>query len=453
MSKIGSRYGALFFWPFYIINSMEQVYSKRTYLAIDLKSFYASVECVKRGLDPLAARLVVADESRTEKTICLAVSPALKALGISGRARGSFIIAKPAMADYLQVSSEIFAIYAAYIATEDIHVYSVDEAFLDITSYLRAYEMDAEQLARTIIKDVLGHTGITATAGLGSNLYLAKIAMDILAKHQTADLDGVRIATLDESSYRKLLWRHQPLTDFWRIGPGISKSLHNFGIYTMGDLARFSLMASEKLYRKFGVNAELIIDHAWGIEPTTIADIKSYRRKDHSISSGQVLATGLYFEKLRNILIEMADKLCHELHEKQLLTNNLTLHLSYDKKADSTSVKPFAHGSKSFSYTDESNLIIEYFLQLLAQILDPTRPVKKLSLTLGHLKPVDLITTQLDLFDNQKITERASRNQNLEQATLLIKQKYGKNAILRGTSYLEGSTMRERNQQIGGHRA
>lgn len=442
---------------------MEQVNSKRTYLAIDLKSFYASVECVKRGLDPLTARLVVADESRTEKTICLAVSPALKSLGISGRARlfevyekvprGSFIIAEPAMADYLQVSSEIFAIYAAYVATEDIHVYSVDEAFLDITSYLRAYEMDAEQLARTIIKDVLGHTGITATAGLGSNLYLAKIAMDILAKHQTADLDGVRIATLDEPSYRKLLWRHQPLTDFWRIGPGISKSLQNFGIYTMGDLARFSLTASEKLYCKFGVNAELVIDHAWGIEPTTIADIKSYRRKDHSISSGQVLATGLYFEKLRNILIEMADKLCHELHEKQLLTNNLTLHLSYDKAADAKSIKPFAHGSKSFSYTDESNLIIEYFLQLLAQILDPSRPVKKLSLTLGHLKPVDLITTQLDLFENQKTTERAKRNQSLEQATLKIKQKYGKNAILRGTSYLEGSTMRERNQQIGGHRA
>lgn len=442
---------------------MEQVNSKRTYLAIDLKSFYASVECVKRGLDPLTARLVVADESRTEKTICLAVSPALKSLGISGRARlfevyekvprDSFIIAKPAMADYLQVSSEIFAIYAAYVATEDIHVYSVDEAFLDITSYLHAYEMDAEQLARTIIKDVLGHTGITATAGLGSNLYLAKIAMDILAKHQTADLDGVRIATLNESSYRKLLWQHQPLTDFWRIGPGISKSLQNFGIYTMGDLARFSLTASEKLYRKFGVNAELIIDHAWGIEPTTIADIKSYRRKDHSISSGQVLATGLYSEKLRNILVEMADKLCHELHEKHFLTNNLTLHLSYDKKADSTSVKPFAHGSKSFSYTDESNLIIEYFLQLLAQILDPTRPVKKLNLTLGHLKPVDLITTQLDLFKNQKISERTKRNQSLEQATLKIKQKYGKNAILRGTSYLDGSTMRERNQQIGGHRA
>ena len=313
--------------------------------------------------------------------------------------------------------------------------------------------MDAEQLARTIIKDVLGHTGITATAGLGSNLYLAKIAMDILAKHQTADLDGVRIASLNEISYRKLLWTHQPLTDFWRIGPGISKSLHNFGIYTMGDLARFSLTASEKLYQKFGVNAELIIDHAWGIEPTTIADIKSYRRKDHSISSGQVLATGLYSEKLRNILVEMADKLCHELHEKQLLTNNLTLHLSYDKKADSTSVKPFAHGSKSFSYTDESNLIIEYFLQIFTQILDPTRPVKKLGLTLGHLKSADLITTQLDLFENQKISERAKRNQNLEQATLKIKQKYGKNAILRGTSYLEGSTMRERNQQIGGHHA
>ena len=442
---------------------MAQITPERTYLAIDLKSFYASVECVKRGLDPLTARLVVADESRTEKTICLAVTPALKALGISGRARlfevyekaprGSFIIAKPAMADYLQISSEIFAIYAAYVATEDIHVYSIDEAFLDITSYLRAYEMDAEQLARTIIKDVLGHTGITATAGLGSNLYLAKIAMDILAKHQTADLDGVRIASLDETSYRKLLWTHQPLTDFWRIGPGISRSLHNFGIYTMGDLAHFSLTASEKLYRKFGVNAELIIDHAWGIEPTTIADIKSYRRKDHSLSSGQVLATGLYSEKLRNILVEMADKLCHELHEKHLLTNNLTLHLSYDKKAESTPVKPFAHGSKSFSYTDESNLIIEYFLQIFTQILDPTRPVKKLGLTLGHLKSADLITTQLDLFENQKTAERAKRNQKLEQATLLIKQKYGKNAILRGTSYLEGSTMRERNQQIGGHRA
>ena len=221
----------------------------------------------------------------------------------------------------------------------------------------------------------------------------------------------------------------------------------------MGDLARFSLTASEKLYHKFGVNAELIIDHAWGIEPTTIADIKSYRRKDHSLSSGQVLATGLYSEKLRNILVEMADKLCHELHEKHLLTNNLTLHLSYDKKAESTPVKPFAHGSKSFSYTDESNLIIEYFLQIFTQILDPTRPVKKLGLTLGHLKSADLITTQLDLFENQKTAERAKRNQKLEQATLLIKQKYGKNAILRGTSYFEGSTMRERNQQIGGHRA
>lgn len=299
---------------------------QRTYIAIDLKSFYASVECVARGLDPLKAKLVVADATRTDKTVCLAVSPALKALGVGGRdrlfqvlkkaPRGSFIIAPPRMQKYIEVSSAIFAIYARYVAPEDIHVYSIDEAFLDVTSYLNTYEMSAHQLARTIVKDVLGHTGITATVGIGENLYLAKVAMDIVAKHLPGDSDGVRIAELNEFSYREKLWTHTPLTDFWRIGQGYARRLHDLGIHNMGELARYSLAGYEKLYRVFGVNAELLIDHAWGYEPTTISDIKHYHAKNHCLCSGQVLHRAYSKPEAYTIVTEMADGLALELTEK-----------------------------------------------------------------------------------------------------------------------------------------
>ena len=293
----------------------------RSYIAIDLKSFYASVECVERGLDPLKARLVVADPSRTEKTICLAVSPELKKLGISGRARlyevyqktKNFIIAPPRMQKYIDVSQKIFKIYASFVATEDIHVYSIDEVFIDATPYLKNYQMSAHELALKMIRKVLKETGITATAGIGTNLYLAKIAMDIEAKHMAPDRDGVRIAELDEMSYRQKLWVHTPLTDFWRIGAGYNRRLKKLGILTMGDLARYSLTGSEKLYREFGVNAELLIDHAWGWEPVKISDIKNYRTANHSISTGQVLPEPYVYKKARVIVAEMADELALNL--------------------------------------------------------------------------------------------------------------------------------------------
>lgn len=436
---------------------------QRTYIAIDLKSFYASVECVERGLDPLKAKLVVADATRTDKTVCLAVSPALKALGVGGRdrlfqvlkkvPRDSFIIAPPRMQKYIEVSSAIFAIYARYIAPEDIHVYSIDEAFLDVTSYLNTYEMSAHQLARTIVKDVLGHTGITATVGIGENLYLAKIAMDIVAKHLPGDSDGVRIAELDEFSYREKLWTHTPLTDFWRIGQGYAKRLHDLGIHNMGELARYSLTGYEKLYRVFGVNAELLIDHAWGYEPTAISDIKHYHAKNHCLCSGQVLHRAYSKSEAYTIITEMADGLALELTKKHLLTDQIILDIGAQLH-DS-----HLHGSFNLSdFTSSSTEMISAFQKLFNRLAPADLQIRKLSLGANHLindsENAEKPLRQLDLFANTGKTEQQTeQNLRLQQATLAIQKRYGKNALLKGTNFRPGATTIERNSQIGGHRA
>lgn len=436
---------------------------QRTYIAIDLKSFYASVECVERGLDPLKAKLVVADATRTDKTVCLAVSPALKALGVGGRdrlfqvlkkvPRDSFIIAPPRMQKYIEVSSAIFAIYARYVAPEDIHVYSIDEAFLDVTSYLNTYEMSAHQLARTIVKDVLGHTGITATVGIGENLYLAKVAMDIVAKHLPGDSDGVRIAELDEFSYREKLWTHTPLTDFWRIGQGYAKRFHDLGIHNMGELARYSLTGYEKLYRVFGVNAELLIDHAWGYEPTTISDIKHYHAKNHCLCSGQVLHRAYSKTEAYTIITEMADGLALELTEKHLLTDQIILDIGAQLH-DS-----HLHGSFNLSdFTSSSTEIISAFQNLFNHLAPADIQIRKLSLAANHLikdsENIEKPLRQLDLFANTEKTEQQTeQNLRLQQATLAIQKRYGKNALLKGTNFRPGATTIERNSQIGGHRA
>lgn len=436
---------------------------QRTYIAIDLKSFYASVECVERGLDPLKAKLVVADATRTDKTVCLAVSPALKALGVGGRdrlfqvlkkvPRDSFIIAPPRMQKYIEVSSAIFAIYARYVAPEDIHVYSIDEAFLDVTSYLNTYEMSAHQLARTIVKDVLGHTGITATVGIGENLYLAKVAMDIVAKHLPGDSDGVRIAELDEFSYREKLWAHTPLTDFWRIGHGYAKRLHDLGIHNMGELARYSLTGYEKLYRVFGVNAELLIDHAWGYEPTTISDIKHYHAKNHCLCSGQVLHRAYSKAEAYTIITEMADSLALELTEKHLLTDQIILDIGAQLHDSQL------HGSFNLSdFTSSSTEIISAFQKLFNRLAPADLQIRKLSLGANHLikdsENIEKPLRQLDLFTNTEKTEQQTeQNLRLQQATLAIQKRYGKNALLKGTNFRPGATTIERNSQIGGHRA
>lgn len=436
---------------------------QRTYIAIDLKSFYASVECVARGLDPLKAKLVVADATRTDKTVCLAVSPALKALGVGGRdrlfqvlkkvPRDSFIIAPPRMQKYIEVSSAIFAIYARYIAPEDIHVYSIDEAFLDVTSYLNTYEMSAHQLARTIVKDVLGHTGITATVGIGENLYLAKVAMDIVAKHLPGDSDGVRIAELDELSYREKLWTHTPLTDFWRIGQGYARRLQDLGIHNMGELARYSLTGYEKLYRVFGVNAELLIDHAWGYEPATISDIKHYHAKNHCLCSGQVLHRAYSKTEAYTIITEMADGLALELTEKHLLTDQIILDIGANLH-DS-----HLHGSFNLSdFTSSSTEIISAFQKLFNRLAPADLQIRKLSLGANHLikdsENIEKPLRQLGLFANTEKTEQQTeQNLRLQQATLAIQKRYGKNALLKGTNFRPGATTIERNSQIGGHRA
>jgi len=466
---------------------------QRTYIAIDLKSFYASVECVERGLDPLKAKLVVADATRTDKTVCLAVSPALKALGVGGRdrlfqvlkkaPRGSFIIAPPRMQKYIEVSSAIFAIYARYVAPEDIHVYSIDEAFLDVTSYLNTYEMSAHQLARTIVKDVLGHTGITATVGIGENLYLAKVAMDIVAKHLPGDSDGVRIAELNEFSYREKLWTHTPLTDFWRIGHGYAKRLQDLGIHNMGELARYSLTGYEKLYRVFGVNAELLIDHAWGYEPTTISDIKHYHAKNHCLCSGQVLHCAYSKTEAYTIITEMADGLALELTEKHLLTDQIILDIGtqlHDSHLHGSNLRDsrlhesrlhesrlhesrlhdsHLHGSFNLSdFTSSSTEIISAFQKLFNRLAPADLQIRKLSLGANHLikdsENIKKPLRQLDLFTNTKKTEQQTeQNLRLQQATLAIQKRYGKNALLKGTNFRPGATTIERNSQIGGHRA
>lgn len=448
-----------------------------TYIAIDLKSFYASVECVERGLDPLTARLVVADPTRTEKTICLAVSPALKAEGIPGRARlfevlektRDFIIAPPQMRKYMMVSSKIFGIYAKYVAAEDIHVYSVDEVFLDVTHYLASYKMTPYKLAETIIKDVLKQTGITATAGIGTNLYLAKVAMDIVAKHLPGDRDGVRIAELDEKSYRQKLWAHEPLTDFWRIGPGYSRRLSTLGIHTMGDLARYSLTGSDKLYQEFGINAELLIDHAWGYEPVTMKDIKNYRSENHSLSIGQVLKEPYDFEKGKLIVWEMADALSLELVKKNLVCNQIVLTVGYDvsnKKYNlpietdryGRKIPKSAHGSIDLGeFTNSSEIITKKALELFDKIVEKGMTLRRFYVVANHVSDHMMVLNkprQANIFlDSLEHKEKLAKENRLRRAEISIKERYGKNAILKLKNYEKGATMRERNNQVGGHKA
>ncbi len=500
----------------------------KAYIAIDLKSFYASVECVERGLDPLTTNLVVADESRTTKTICLAATPAIKSYGVPGRARLfevvqkvkeanlrrkgnapkwnlegesydaveltanpslalSYIVAKPRMALYMDYSTRIYAIYLRYIAPEDIHSYSIDEVFMDVTPYLATYRMTAHELALRMIRDVLKETGITATAGIGTNLYLAKIAMDIVAKKMPADKDGVRIAELDEMSYRRQLWTHTPLTDFWRVGKGYAKKLHAHGLKTMGDIAQCSIgkpqsfYNEELLYKLFGVNAELLIDHAWGWEPCTMSAIKEYRPMSNSLGSGQVLQSPYTHEKARLIVWEMTDLLVLDLAEKGLVTDQMVLDIGYDIENMQKSYrgdvhidhygrtvpKP-AHGSVNLGkYTSSSKLILDEIVDLYERITQPDLLVRRVTVTANHViseeripKPEDK-GEQLDLFtdytaisaERERAENEERREKSLQHAMIAIKHKFGKNAILKGSNLQEGGMTIERNQQIGGHKA
>lgn len=468
--------------------------AERKYIAIDLKSFYASVECVERGLDPLTDNLVVADESRTDKTICLAVSPSLKARGIPGRARlfevlqkvkrSEFIAAVPRMQLYIDYSTRIYQIYLDYVSQEDIHVYSIDEVFIDVTDYLATYRMSAHELAMTIIRDILAKTGITATAGIGTNLYLCKVAMDIVAKHVKADKDGVRIAELDERTYRETLWDYQPLTAFWRVGRGIADKLNRYGLYTMGDVARQSVEDEDLLYSLFGVNAELLIDHAWGWEPCTISEIKAYRPVASSMSSGQVLTCPYTAEKARVVVREMADGLAMELLDKRLLTDQVVLTVGYDKDSLTDQnvrehysgaitkdyygrqVPKHAHGSRNLhGHTSSAMTIMEAVAALYDEIIDKTLLVRRLNVTANHIVTEEYQRRkgreprQLDLFERIDTDADKEREASLEkerrvQETVLeIKKRFGKNSILRGLNFADGATMKERNRQIGGHRA
>lgn len=499
----------------------------RIYIAIDLKSFYASVECVERHLDPLTTNLVVADASRTEKTICLAVSPSLKAYGIPGRARlfeviqkvkevnyqrqrkakrkltaksfndkelkknsnlaVSFIAAVPRMAYYIEYSTKIYDIYLKYVSPEDMHVYSIDEVFMDVTSYLKIYNMTAHELAKTIIKDVLTTTGITATAGIGTNMYLCKVAMDIVAKHTEPDKDGVRIAQLDEMSYRKLLWNHQPITDFWRVGKGYAKRLEKEQLYTMGDIARCSL-GDEKdyynedlLYGMFGVNAELLIDHAWGYEPCTIKDIKAYKPQDKSIASGQVLHEPYTYERARLVVKEMVDLLALDLVDKNLVTDQIVLTVGYDiknlsKKSYNGEVSTdmygrklpkHAHGTAKLKFpTSSTKLITNAVLKLYDRLINQKLLIRRISISANHLVDNKIIEgkefhEQLDIFscfdiNKEKIEKEKAElkeEQQLQKAIIKIKKKYGKNSVLKGMDLEEDATTIDRNKQIGGHKA
>lgn len=467
---------------------------QKTYIAIDPKSFYASAECVARGLDPLTTNLVVADESRTDKTICLAVTPSLKAFGIPGRARlfevkqrlrevnakrpksqqVTFIAAPPRMGYYMQVSGQVFNVYLKYVAPEDIHPYSVDEVFIDATDYLRLYKLSAHEFAMRMIRDVLATTGITATAGIGPNLYLAKIAMDIEAKHQEADADGVRIAELDELSYRRKYWNHRPLTDFWRIGRGIAARLETAGLFTLGDVARCSLgrgygrYSEDFLYKLLGVNAELLIDHAWGWEPCTMEDIKAYRPSTNSLSRGQVLSRPYTCAEAKVITKEMTESLVMELVAKKLLTDHITLDIVYDTasleepgKFKGTVTTDFygrampkpSHGSSQLGrHSSSTALIRKEMVEIFDRIADPGLLVRRIYIGFGNTVPEDKVEgEQLFLFqDNSPADE--DRERRRQEAILAIRRKYGKNAILKGTNFDEGATAIERNKQVGGHR-
>ena len=459
----------------------------RTYAAIDLKSFFASVECILRGLDPLKAKLVVADESRTEKTICLAVTPALKAYGIPGRARLfevnqkvrevqrrtgekiEFTITKPQMAKYVEYSTKVYNVYLKYVSAEDIHAYSIDECFLDLTRYLKLYKKTARELVKTIIQDVFATTGITATGGIGTNLYLCKIAMDVMAKHVEADDDGVRIAELDEISYRKQLWSHRPITSFWQVGRGIAERLENCrlnagrGIYTMGDIARVSVKNPEALYKLFGVNAEILIDHAWGYEPCTIADIKKAKPRNRSTGEGQVLQDPYPFDKARLVVREMVDTVSMTLVAHDLVTNAMVLTVGYDRENVDKGIyhgvtvtdfygrtipKP-AHGTANIGYyTSSQKVMADAVMKLFDRIVDPKLTVRRLNLVAADI--VDASHEQYDLFTDVKKQEREKKRLKAE---LLIKKRFGKNAIVKGMDLQEGATTIERNGQIGGHRA
>ena len=476
------------------------------FIAIDLKSFYASVECVDRGLDPLTTNLVVADESRTEKTICLAVSPSLKAYGIPGRARLfeviqktknrdiDYIVAPPRMARYMEVSSQINDIYLKYVAPEDMHIYSVDEVFLDMTHYRRIYDMSPREMAMMMIKDVFNSTGITATAGIGTNMYLAKVAMDIDAKHIPADENGVRISQLDEKSYRMRLWDHTPITDFWRVGRGYARRLTEKGLYTMGDIARCSLGGDDDyyneklLYSMFGVNAELLIDHAWGYEPCTMEEIKRYKPSANSMSIGQVLQCAYPSDRARIVVREMIEELSLRLHAKKLLTDQLVLTVGYDidNLTDPDRARAYrgevhvdrygrlgpkhAHGTYNLpGFTDSGSRITEGMMELYNRIVDPELLVRRMYVVAGRVMRASDVKKsresyeQLSFFtpggqfvmdvDAKVEEEKRQRDDALADAVLSIKKRYGKNAILKGTSYREGATGRERNNQIGGHKA
>ncbi len=494
--------------------------SERSYIAIDLKSFYASVECVERGLDPLGTNLVVADPTRTEKTICLAVSPSLKSYGIPGRPRlfevvsqvkevnrqrqynapkrsfngesyldaelktnpalaVSYITAPPRMALYMEYSTRIYNIYLKYIAPEDIHVYSIDEVFMDVTEYLNTYKMTPRELAMTMIRDVLSETGITATAGIGTNLYLCKIAMDIVAKKMPPDKDGVRIAELDEMSYRRQLWEHRPITDFWRVGNGIAKKLAEKHIFTMGDIAEISVRNEDFLYNMFGKNAELLIDHAWGFEPCTMADIKSYRPESNSLSQGQVLQCPYDYEKTKLIVREMADMLSLDLVEKGLVTNQIVLTIGYDAdnmgkgyKGEVTidrygrKIPKHAHGTENIRYTSSSKAITKAAVELFERITDKNLLSRRINITANKVvreseAENEMSVLQLDFFsDFSKQAEEEERDKlakrkekSMQQAILKMKNKYGKNAVLRGMNFEDGATAISRNGQIGGHKA
>ncbi|HZJ58209.1 MAG TPA: DNA methylase [Clostridia bacterium] len=505
---------------------------ERTYIAIDLKSFYASVECIERGLDPLTTNLVVADASRTEKTICLAVSPSLKAYGIPGRPRlfqvvqrvkevnalrldkasggvfsGSscsdmelksssdlsldYIVATPRMAYYIEYSTRIYDIYLKYIAPEDIHVYSIDEVFMDVTNYVDTYNLTARELATRILLDVLKTTGITASCGIGTNLYLAKIAMDILAKHTPIDKNGVQIAELDEMTYRKQLWSHRPITDFWRVGKGYAKRLEKHGLYTMGDIARCSVGKENEyynedlLYKLFGVNAELLIDHAWGWEPCTIADIKAYKPSAKSVGSGQVLQSAYTFDKVKVVVWEMADSLALDLVDKRLLTDQIVLTIGYDSenltnpdmkglyKGEITTdsygraIPKSGHGTINLDeYTSSARLICDATLDLFERIMDKDLLVRRVNISANRVVDETSVQKQdryeqLDLFTDyigeEKIKEEEEaelmREKKIQETILDIKKKYGKNAVLKGTNLEDVATGADRNKLIGGHRA
>ena len=505
---------------------------QKTYIAIDLKSFYASVECKERNRDPLTTNLVVADKSRTEKTICLAVSPSLKSYGISGRPRlfevvqkvkevnntrrwkapnhtftGSsddstelnanpaleidYIVAPPRMAYYLEYSTKIYSVYLKYIAPEDIFPYSIDEVFIDATDYLNTYQMSARELAMTMIQDVLKTTGITATAGIGTNMYLCKIAMDIVAKHIEPDENGVRIAELDEMSYRRQLWSHRPLTDFWRVGKGYAKKLEEHGLFTMGDIARCSIGKSnelyneELLYKLFGINAELLIDHAWGYEPCTMEYVKAYKPETNSVSSGQVLHCPYDFEKAKLVVKEMTDLMVLDLVDKGLVTDQIVLTIGYDIEnltdpsrsrkynGDVTidrygrKIPKHAHGTTNLKrHTSSTMLITDAVMGLYDRIVDKNLLIRRINITANRLIDENIAKKeekyeQLDLFTDYKAKEQEraeeeavlERERRMQQTMLTIKKKFGKNAILKGMNLQEGATAKDRNEQIGGHKA